>query len=132
MSPILLNVLSVAIAGSSLVISVLAFYRLLQLDRSGKFRALAETIDTVESARAETERKLGERLSHLEGALQHIPSAQQMNALRVELSKAEAIIAGLDGRLESLSDILRSHENRLTQIFDDALSRGRGAARGKT
>lgn len=131
MNPLLLNILSVMIAGASLVISALAFWRLLQLDRSGKFAALTETIEKIDDARALAERKLGERLSHVEGALQHIPSAGQMNALRVELTKSEASIAGLDGRLKSLDEILRSHENRLTQIFDDAL-RNRSGARTKS
>jgi len=130
-NPLLLNILSVMIAGASLVISALAFWRLLQLDRSGKFAALTETIEKIDDARALAERKLGERLSHVEGALQHIPSAGQMNALRVELTKSEASIAGLDGRLKSLDEILRSHENRLTQIFDDAL-RNRSGARTKS
>ncbi|MFZ2470197.1 MAG: hypothetical protein WAW54_17550 [Parvibaculum sedimenti] len=126
-----LNVLSVVIAASSLVVSAMAFYRLVKLDRSGKFRELGDAIDKIEGARVIGERTLGERISRVEGALQHIPTAEQMSALRHELTKAEAAIAGVNARIEGVDDILKSHENRILQIFEDALSRGRSAARSR-
>lgn len=126
-----LTVLSTLIAGASLVISALAFYRLVKLDRSGRFRELGDAIDKIDDARAHGERHLGERISRVEGALQHIPTAEQMSALRHELTKAEAAVAGVDARMKGFDEVLRSHENRITQIFEDALSRGRAAAGGK-
>ncbi|GAK43613.1 DNA primase [Tepidicaulis marinus] len=125
-----LSIIGVIISGAALMVSFLAFLRLLKLDRSGKFKELGEAIDKIEDARIEDKHKLVERISRLEGALTHIPTAEQLAALRRELHKAEAAIANVNARIEGFDDILRSHENRLSQIFEDALVKGRSQRGG--
>lgn len=121
----ILSVIGVAFSGAALTVSILAFFRLVKLDRSGKFKELGEAIDQVDTARLTGERAISDRISKIEGALDHIPTGEQMAGLRHELTKAEAAIAGVDARLEGFDDILRSHENRISQIFEDALAKGR-------
>lgn len=125
-----LSIIGVIISGAALMVSFLAFLRLLKLDRSGKFKELGDAIDKVEGGRLDDKHQLSERISRLEGALTHIPTAEQMAALRHELAKAEAAIARVDARIKAFDEIFRSHENRLSQIFEDALMKGRSQRGG--
>lgn len=126
-----LSLIGLLISGAALAVSFLAFLRLLKLDRSGKFKELADAVDRENEERQKAAKEIGERVSRVEGALAHIPTAEQMASLRKELTKAETVVANVSARIEGIDDILRSHENRLSQIFEDALVKGRSGGPGQ-
>lgn len=64
------------------------------------------------------------RFDVIQTRLEHLPTSAEIRKLNEELARVDTSIHGLQDRIDGVGTTLRSHENRLAQLYENALRRG--------
>ncbi|WP_421780741.1 DUF2730 family protein [Kiloniella litopenaei] len=86
---------------------------------------LGVQIQAVDTKHTKTTSTIIERLSHIEGSLEHLPTAKQINDLSGELAKTSGDVSAVGARLDSQAELLKNIAANVTMLTENELAQGR-------
>jgi len=99
---------------------------------SNRNKATAEEIKSTNAALSEVDSRhvlsnsrTSERLAKLEGAIQHLPTAEQFSDLRTAVARTEGTIDAVDNRITGVERMLSNISNTMGQLVENELAEGR-------
>lgn len=97
---------------------------------SNRSRATKSAIERVDHRHTEAGQSLRERVSHIEGAMDHLPKAEQVAELQAAVTRAEGSIKAVDAKVDGLASLSRATQATLEQLVENELAEGR-ASKGR-